>query len=46
MPTLTLRHLVFGITVGAFFAVLQGDLKIPRLAKIGFACTAPATHPG
>jgi len=46
MPTLSLRQLVFGITVGVLFAVLQGDLRIPVLAKIGIHYTAPATHHG
>jgi len=46
MPTLSFRQLVFGITVGVFFAVLQGDLRVPSLAKLGIACTAPATHRG
>ena len=42
MPTLSLRQLVFGITVGMFFAALQGDLRIPVLARIGIGCSAPA----
>jgi xanthosine utilization system XapX-like protein len=46
MPTLTMRQLVFGITVGVFFAILQGDLPVPTLASIGIACTAPAGHHG
>ena len=46
MPTLSLRQLVFGITVGTLFAVLQGDLRIPVLAKIAIPCTAPAAHGG
>ena len=46
MPTLSFRQLVFGIAVGVFFAVLQGDLPVPSLAKFGIACTAPSTHPG
>jgi hypothetical protein len=46
MPTLSLRQLVFGITVGMLFAVLQGDLRIPVLAKIGIPCTVQATHHG
>jgi hypothetical protein len=46
MPTLSLRQLVFGITVGMLFAVLQGDLRIPVLAKIGIHFTAPAAHRG
>jgi len=46
MPTLSLRQLVFGITVGMLFAVLQGDLRIPLLAKIGIHYTAPVAHHG
>ena len=46
MPTMTIRQLVFGITVGVFFAILQGDLPVPTLAKIGIACSAPAGHRG
>jgi hypothetical protein len=46
MPTLTIRQLVFGITVGAFFAILQGDLPVPALLRIGIACTAPASGHG
>jgi hypothetical protein len=46
MPTLTIRQLVFGITVGVFFAILQGDLPVPTLAKIGIACSASAGHRG
>ena len=46
MPTLSFRQLLFGITVGVFFAILQGDLPVPTLAHLGIACTAPSTHHG
>ena len=46
MPTLTIRQLVFGITVGLFFAILQGELPVPTLAKIGIACSAATGHHG
>ena len=46
MPTLTIRQLVFGITVGVFFAILQGELPVPTLARIGIACSVPTGHHG
>ena len=46
MPTLTIRQLVFGIAVGVFFAILQGDLPVPTLAQFGIACSAPSGHGG
>ena len=46
MPTLTIRQLVFGIAVGLFFAILQGDLPVPTLARFGIACSAPSGHGG
>jgi xanthosine utilization system XapX-like protein len=46
MPTLSMRQLVFGIAVGVFFAILQGDLPVPTLANLGIACSAPTGHGG
>ena len=46
MPTLSFRHLVFGITVGVFFAILQGELPVPSLARFGIACTSSTAHGG
>ena len=46
MPTVTMRQLVFGITVGVFFAILQGDLPVPTLATFGIACSSLTGHRG
>ena len=46
MPTLSFRQLAFGILVGVFFAILQGDLPVPTLARFGIACSAPVAHGG
>ena len=46
MPTLSFRQLAFGILVGVFFAILQGDLPVPTLARFVIACSAPVAHGG